>query len=59
MLKALFKKLDGYKTYLICLAAIIASGVGLYRGILTADGATSIITMALVGSGIRHGVAKK
>lgn len=49
--------LNGYKTYIVCLVAIIYGVSGFFTGNLDANAAIQIVLTALTGAGIRHGIS--
>lgn len=55
----MFDKLEGKKTYLLCALTIAWAIVGGLAGWLEWEAAQSMISAALIGAGLRHGVATK
>ena len=58
-MKKVLSSVDGYKTYFVCLLSVLWAGYGVYSGFISYDVGTSMVQMALIGSGIRHAVSKK
>lgn len=49
--------LSGYKTYIVCAAAIIYAISGFYTGHLDVNAAFEVVLAALGAAGLRHGIS--
>ena len=55
-INSMLNRVDGYKTYLVCLLGVVWAFVGLGMGWLESDQAMTIVLASLGGAGLRHGM---